>query len=116
MKKIGILTCARSNDVCARVSCLNAFNNRTDYFQNYGSDTVLSAVMTCNGCSKDTITSPRKTAGLSEKINRLCKEGITTIHVGVCRLHNGKECPRISEICEMLNERNITVIRGTHKE
>ena len=116
MKKIGILTCARSNDVCARVGCLNAFNNRTDFFQSYEADTILSAVMTCNGCSSDTTTSPRETSGLVEKIDRLCREGISVIHVGVCRIHNGKECLRILEICEMLNEKNITVVRGTHKE
>ena len=116
MKKIGILTCARSNDVCARVGCLKAFNNRTDFFECYDSETVLSAMMTCNGCEKDTTSSPRNTAGIIEKIEKLCKEEITVVHIGVCRNHNGKECARITEIAELLKEKNITVVRGTHKE
>lgn len=50
MNKIGILTCLHSNAVCARVGCLSAFQNRTDFFQDYPEDTYLAALMTCNGC------------------------------------------------------------------
>lgn len=50
MNKIGILTCIHSNNVCARVGCLAAFQNRTDFFQDYPEDTCLAAMMTCNGC------------------------------------------------------------------
>ena len=50
MNKIGILTCIHSNNVCARVGCLAAFQNRTDFFQDYPEDTSLAAMMTCNGC------------------------------------------------------------------
>ena len=50
MNKIGILTCIHSNNVCARVGCLAAFQNRTDFFQDYPEDTCLAAMMTCNEC------------------------------------------------------------------
>ena len=50
MKKIATLTCLHSNKVCARVSCLSAFQNRTAFFKDYPEDTVLAAMMTCNGC------------------------------------------------------------------
>ena len=53
MKKIGILTCLNSNDVCTRAGCLSAFRERRDFFSGYPEDTILAAVMTCNGC-KDT--------------------------------------------------------------
>ena len=46
MDKIGILTCIHSNNVCARVGCLAAFQNRTDFFQDYPEDTCLAAMMT----------------------------------------------------------------------
>ncbi|MFR5915543.1 MAG: CGGC domain-containing protein [Blautia wexlerae] len=42
--------CIHSNNVCARVGCLAAFQNRTDFFQDYPEDTCLAAMMTCNGC------------------------------------------------------------------
>lgn len=116
MKKIGILTCARSNDVCARVGCLSAFNNRTYFFKDYETDTQLTAMMTCNGCTHDTETRPSETPGLLEKVDRLVSEGIHVVHVGVCRMHNGKECPRITEICELIESKNIHVVRGTHRE
>ena len=41
MNKIGILTCIHSNNVCARVGCLAAFQNRTDFFQDYPEETCL---------------------------------------------------------------------------
>ena len=50
MIKIGTLTCLHSNNVCARVGCLKAFQNRSDFFDGYSPDTLLGAMMTCNGC------------------------------------------------------------------
>ena len=98
MNKIGILTCIHSNNVCARVGC-------------------LAAMMTCNGCKGANPIEPIEDKGILEKIDRLVSEKISTIHVGVCRLPDGKhECPRMTQICNMIEERGIKVIRGTHKE
>ncbi len=117
MKKIATLTCWRSNAVCARASCLTAFNEKTDFFTSYSKDTQLAAMMTCNGCKSDQPLSPSEDKGIIEKIERLKKENIDTVHVGVCRImRNGDECGHITEICEMLEENGIEVIRGTHKE
>ena len=117
MKKIATLTCLHSNKVCARVSCLSAFQNRTAFFKDYPEDTVLAAMMTCNGCRSITETEPQDDKGIQEKIDRLVHEGIQTIHVGVCRLNkSGNECPRITAIWQMLEAREIEVIRGTHAE
>mgnify|MGYP005923418829 FL=1 len=117
MYKIGILTCLDSNDVCARVGCLSAFQNRTDFFKDYSEDTYLAALMSCNGCKETNPKEPFEDEGILEKIDRLVSEQIHIIHVGVCRIDDEKkECPRITQICEMLEERGIKVIRGTHKE
>lgn len=56
-----------------------------------------------------------------EKVERLSQEGIEAVHVGVCRFQkteNGerKECERLMEICQMIEEKGIPVIRGTHRE
>ena len=112
MNKIGILTCLHSNAVCARVGCLSAFQNRTDFFQDYPEDTYLAALMTCNGCKNVNPTEPAEDKGILEKIDKLVNEKINIIHVGVCRLSDGKhECPRMTQICEMLEERGIEVKR-----
>ena len=116
MKKIGILTCARSNDVCTRAGCLNAFNERKDFFRDYGQDVRLGVLMTCNGCRRDTPEQPSEDEKMKEKVERLRKEEIDVVHVGVCRMHGGKECPRITEICTMIENQGIAVIRGTHRE
>lgn len=117
MNKIGILTCIHSNNVCARVGCLAAFQNRTDFFQDYPEDTCLAAMMTCNGCKGANPIEPIEDKGILEKMDRLVSEKISAIHVGVCRLPDGKhECPRMTQICNMIEERGIKVIRGTHKE
>ena len=117
MRKVAILTCLRSNDVCARVGCLKAFRNMTAFFQEYPQDTELSAMMTCNGCRSMKEEDPKDDKGMQEKVERLVKEGVTDVHVGVCRLSSkGTECRRITQICEMIEEQGIHVVRGTHQE
>lgn len=60
---------------------------------------------------------PAEDEGILEKADRLVSEKISVIHVGVCRLNEEKkECPRITQICGLIEERGIKVIRGTHKE
>lgn len=74
-------------------------------------------MMTCNGCRSMTETEPEKDKGIIEKVDRLVKEGVETVHVGVCRLNRkGEECPRITTICRMIEAKGITVVRGTHRE
>ena len=117
MNKIGILTCIHSNNVCARVGCLAAFQNRTDFFQDYPEDTCLAAMMTCNGCKSANPKEPDVDEGILEKIDRLVSEEIKVMHVGACRLDREKsECPRIAKICEMIESKGIQVVRGTHRE
>ena len=86
MKNIGILTCLRAGRVCAGVSCLRAFAERRYFFEKYGADVRLLAFMKCNGCPKDGAAEERK------------------------------ECERLMEICQMIEEKGIPVIRGTHRE
>lgn len=116
MKKIGILTCLHSNDVCTRAGCLKAFYQRTDTFSEYDRETELAVLMTCNGCEKENPIKPKEDAGLKEKLERLLKEEIEVIHVGACRLQKGRECVRMTEICDMIEKMDIAVIRGTHRE
>ena len=74
-------------------------------------------MMTCNGCKGANPTDPIEDKGILEKIDRMVSEKISAIHVGVCRLPDGKhECPRMTQICNMIEERGIKVVRGTHKE
>lgn len=91
MKKIGILTCLNSNDVCTRAGCLSAFRERRDFFSGYPEDTILAAVMTCNGCKETNAKEPAEDEGILEKADRLVSEKISVIHVGVCRLNEEKK-------------------------
>lgn len=117
MEKIGILTCLHSNDVCARVGCLSSFWRRKDFFAKYAENTILAAMLTCNGCKGDNPSEPEEDKGILEKLDRLVSEEVKTVHVGVCRLiEDKKECPRMTKICEMIESREIQVIRGTHRE
>lgn len=64
---------------------------------------------------------PAQRAHRMESVERLSQEGIEAVHVGVCRFQqteNGerKECERLMEICRMIEEKGIPVIRGTHRE
>lgn len=115
--RIGILTCMRSNDVCTRAGCLNAFHRRQDFFKGYPADAELAVLMTCNGCREERPKEPEQDEGILEKLDRIEKEHVKVVHAGVCRLQKNKEeCERITKICQMLEERGIRVIRGTHRE
>ena len=96
MIKIGTLTCLHSNNVCARVGCLKAFQNRSDFFEGYSPDTLLGAMMTCNGCKSANPKEPDVDEGILEKIDRLVSEELKVMYVGGCRLYGKKnECSRI---------------------
>ena len=70
-----------------------------------------------DGCKETNAKEPAEDEGILEKADRLVSEKISVIHVGVCRLNEEKkECPRITQICGLIEERGIKVIRGTHKE
>lgn len=117
MVKIGIIKCIHANDVCTGAGCLKAFNQRTDFFKDYDSETELAAFMGCNGCEQERPLSPQKDPGIQEKLERLMEENIQVMHVGVCRIQeDGKECERLNEILNMIEELGIKVKRGTHKE
>ena len=115
MGKIATLTCLLSNKVCARASCLKAFNEREAAFAGYPADTQLAALMTCNGCKSIMETDPAEDRGIQEKIQRMKKEGVEKVHVGVCTvMRDGKECGRITTIRRMLEEAGIPTSDGTH--
>ncbi len=85
--------------------------------QKYAEDTILAAMLTCNGCKGDNPSEPEEDKGILEKLDRLVSEEVKTVHVGVCRLMDDKkECSRMTRICEMIDSRGIQVIRGTHRE
>lgn len=111
MKKIAILNCLQANSVCAGCACLKAFNSRTRHFACYaGEDTELVAFGRCSGCEAGI------DAGFREKLDRIVQEGTQTVHLGVCtvRRETGVECPTIAEAAAYLEDRGVTVIRGTH--
>lgn len=81
MKRIAILACLRSGNVCTGASCMRAFSQRKASFACYGEEPLEPvAFMRCNGCQ-----------------NR-----------------QGQLCPAIAEITEALQQRGMTVVRGTH--
>jgi predicted metal-binding protein len=71
--------------------------------------------MHCNGCGVDVQTDQ----GMAEKLQRLEKIQVYTVHVGVCTIV-GKTpqerhlCPTIEKLTEMLSEKGIRVVFGTH--
>lgn len=118
MKKIAILRCLRSNDVCTGAGCLQALHTRSGTFRCYGSEEVqLVAFWSCNGCGDVRLTNEK---GLREKIERIIAVRTDTVHVGVCtqfwNIDTGikQECKYISDIVEILAKYDIKIIRGTH--
>ena len=112
MKRIAMLNCEKSNNVCAGCACFNAYNSRTKGFAQYGDEPLeLGAYFRCSRCTDVPL---EEDAGMLEKMDRLVSEHIDVIHVGKCTIKNGEECPKITQILDILKQKGLTVVRGTH--
>ncbi len=122
MKKIAILTCLRSNDVCTRAGCLDAFWHKKAHFSDYGDEKLeLIALYSCNGCGD---VKMKNQDGLNEKIERIVNMKTDVVHVGVCTVMINRNdeskpkkylCPMIASIIEQLKKHDIKIVYGTHQ-
>lgn len=117
MKRIAILRCLRSNDVCTGAACMQAFNRKRAAFARYGAEELeLAAYWSCNGCGDCHLQNQE---GLEEKLARIASLKVDAVHVGVCTKHRDAQgsqvtCRKIVGICERLREAGIEVVEGTH--
>ena len=111
MRRIAILACRNAEEVCAGVSCLQAFFRRDGSFASYGDDALeLTAVLHCNGCRGVEDQGPfdqgefrplSQDVGMQKKLERLEREGVDTVHLGICCWNReGEICPWAEEIQE----------------
>ena len=113
MKKIAILACRNSNQVCAGCACLNAFYERKKSFERYADEELrLTAFMRCSKCYTE--VQPMEEAGFLEKLNRLVSEETECVHIGICAVKNGAACPGMAQMAKAIEERGIKVVWGTH--
>ena len=117
MKRIAILRCLQSNDVCTGAACMQALHKKTGAFAMYGDEPLeLEAFWSCNGCEDCRL---KHQEGIEEKLERIIGLKPDAVHVGVCvkqRTDNGDEvtCKTIAEICERLQATGLTIVEGTH--
>lgn len=64
------------------------------------------------GCHSDPMSDP----GLAEKLQRLTEIGVDTVHLGVCAVKHetGVLCPTMKTLAEMLQQRGMEIVEGTH--
>ena len=114
MKKIAILTCMDVSMRCTGSGCLRACHEKSKGFSRYGEEEiVLISYLHCNGCGAD----PEQDEGLLKKLNRLQTKGIDVVHTSSCTVRDrssGIRCAKIDKIADMLQERGIQVVHGTH--
>lgn len=113
MKRIAILRCLHSNDVCTGAACLAAFNAKSKSFEAYKEEGAeLVAYWSCDGCKEVRFNNPR---GLEGKINTIEKLQVDVLHLGICtKNREGNECPVATKIAERLEAKGIKIVRGTH--
>lgn len=114
MKKIAILSCLDACQVCTGAACFQVWNEKRKHFSCYAEEDVsFAAFFHCNGCSKD----PIEDKGMKEKLDRLQSMGVDVVHTGVCTMKDAKQnvqCPNITKVLDMLHERGIKTVHGTH--
>ena len=60
MKRIVILRCLRSNNVCTGAACMRAFNTKSGAFARYGEEPLeLEAYWSCNAAVTVTLNTKR---------------------------------------------------------
>lgn len=117
MKRIAILRCLQSNDVCTGAACMQALHKKTGAFAMYGDEPLeLEAFWSCNGCGDCKL---KNQAGIEEKVARIVSLKVDAVHMGVCtKVRNdiGEQvmCRKIVDICECLRQSGITIVDGTH--
>ena len=116
MKKIAILRCLKSNDVCTGASCLSALHNRKGSFAEYDDELQLVAFMTCNGCGDVALKNEK---GMQEKLKMIERLAPDALHVGVCtKCKDGtgiyRTCPQIETILCEVRKMNIKILVGRH--
>lgn len=111
MRKIAMLNCLNANQVCTGAGCMKAFYERRASFERYqGEEVVCLAFARCSECR----TGPEH-PGMKEKLERLVKEGVEVVHIGVCtKNREGARCPNILEDAAWLEAHGIEVVWGTH--
>lgn len=107
--KLAVLNCLKANGCCAGAACLRALTQRQHSFARYaGQDIRLVAFARCNGCEAGI------DQGFREKLDRIVSEGAEVVHLGICTRNGDRECPTITEAAGYLQERGLTLVRGTH--
>ena len=116
-KKIVILRCLHSNDVCTGAACLRAFNNRTSAFARYaGEELRLEAYFSCDGCGRVAFNNLQ---GMAEKIAMIKQLAPDAVHLGVCTARRNAAgeriiCDKIKKIADELAADSIEIVVGTH--
>lgn len=113
MERIAIFTCLKTAEGCAGCGCMKAYHRKTGTFEEYKDKEVeLLSFFHCSHCIDE--MEPEKDEGLEKKLDRLVKEGVEKVHVGICTRKDGVKCPGAARIEALLLERGIAVIQGTH--
>lgn len=115
MKKIAILRCLETSLSCTGSGCMKAWNNKDKAFARYAEeDVMLASFLNCNGCDRDPVTDE----GMLKKLDRLQKMGVEIVHISGCAMkdrENQRYCANMTKIVDMLHERGIQTVHGTHK-
>lgn len=117
MKRIAIVRCLRSNDVCTGAGCLAALRNHAGAFARYEKEPLqLVAFCSCNGCG-DLLLENR--AGLQEKLEMLKLLEPDAVHIGVCARRRDERgavvlCDKIKAMALALQRQGIEIVAGTH--
>lgn len=117
MKRIAILRCLRSNDVCTGAGCLAALQRRAGAFARYDEEALqLVAFCSCNGCQDALLENQ---AGLREKLEMLQALEPDAVHIGVCARRRDESgrlvlCGKIKAMALVLKQQGIAIVVGTH--
>ena len=107
-ERIAIMVCKKSSEKCIGSSCMWAFYEHFRSFEQYkGRPAKLWAFFHCGGCEIDR----RTDSGFQKKLERMKEDGVYKVHLGVCIRNN---CPKIKELCQILDEQQIPWEIGTH--
>ena len=110
MKKVGIIRCQQTEDMCPGTGCFKAARGAKGAFAEYGECEVVGMI-TCGGC-------PGKRA--IPRAAQLVERGAEIIAFSSCTFHGtpiGFSCPHAETMCRAVRAKvgeNIIILDHTH--
>lgn len=116
-KYVLIIQCDIARQRCSGFACTNAFYNRDDSFQDYGTETKYLS-LTCGGCCGASLASKLEHFSNKLRKNTDIKKNDVAVHLSSCMTtdnYHHDRCPHFDYIKALVEKKGyMNIVEGTY--